>query len=86
MKSGTTREMSNDNTCTTKVVPTLAPSIAASPGTRSTSPPAANPVTISPVAVLLCSTAVIPNPARNALRRLPSAAPSTRRRFGPNAR
>ena len=85
-KSGATREMSNDNTCTINVVPTLAPSIAASPGTRSTRPPAAKPVTISPVAVLLCNTAVIPKPARNALKRFPSAAPRTRLRFGPNAR
>ena len=35
------------------VVPTLAPSMTASAGIRSTSPPAANEVTISPVAVLL---------------------------------
>ena len=86
MNSGATREMSNDRNCTIRVVPTLAPSIAASPGTRSTSPPAAKPVTISPVAVLLCNTAVIPSPARNALPRLPSAVPRIRRRLGPNAR
>ena len=48
-----TRETSNDSTWTMSVVPTLAPSITASAGTRSTSPPAANAVTISPVAVLL---------------------------------
>ena len=38
----------------------------ASAGTRSTRPPAAKPVTIRPVAVLLCSTAVTPRPAANA--------------------
>lgn len=35
------------------VVPTLAPSITAKAGTRSTMPPAVNDVTISAVAVLL---------------------------------
>jgi hypothetical protein len=63
----------NESAWTIIVVPTFAPSITASAGTRSTSPPAANEVTINPVAVLLCSTAVTPKPAANALRRLPKA-------------
>ena len=85
-KSGATRDMSNDSSCTISVVPTLAPSMTASPGTKSTSPPAANPETIRPVAVLLCSKAVMPRPARKAFTRLPSARPSSRRKCGPNAR
>ena len=75
MKSGATREMSNDNICTINVVPTLAPSIAASPGTRSTSPPAAKPVTISPVAVLLCNTAVIPEAGEERLEAVAECGP-----------
>jgi hypothetical protein len=46
--------MSNDSTCTTSVVPTLAPSITASAGTRSTVPAVTNEAAIKPVAVLLC--------------------------------
>ena len=45
----------------------------ASAGTSSTRPAAAKPVTIRPVAVLLCSTAVTPRPAANAEARLRSA-------------
>jgi hypothetical protein len=68
-----TRDTSKDSTWTISVVPTLAPSMTASAGTRSTSPPAANAVTISPVAVLLCRIEVTPKPARKASNRLPSA-------------
>src|SRR5438270_7979882 len=59
-----TRDTSSDSTWTISVVPTLAPSITANAGTRSTSPPAANAVTISPVAVLLWRIDVTPKPAR----------------------
>jgi hypothetical protein len=62
-----------DRTCTISVVPTFAPSMTASAGMRSTSPPAANAVTISPVAVLLWRIEVTPKPARKAFNRLPSA-------------
>ena len=60
--------------------------MAASAGTRPTSPAAANEDTISPVAVLLCNTAVIASPARKALGRLPSATPRTWRSPAPKAR
>jgi hypothetical protein len=73
MNRNETRDTSNDSTWTISVVPTLAPSMTASAGTRSTSPPAANPVTINPVAVLLWSIDVAPRPARKALNRLPRA-------------
>ena len=73
MNRNETRDMSNDSTWTISVVPTLAPSITASAGTRPTSPPAAKAVTIKPVAVLLWSMDVTPTPARNALTRFPRA-------------
>ena len=81
-----TSDTLKESSWTIRVVPTFAPSITASAGTRSTSPPAANDVTIRPVAVLLCRTAVTPRPAANALKRFPSAKVSARRRWGPNAR
>jgi hypothetical protein len=43
----------NDSTWTISVVPTLAPSMIASAGTRPTRPSAASDVVINPVAVLL---------------------------------
>jgi hypothetical protein len=73
MNRNETRDTSNDSTWTISVVPTLAPSMTASAGTRSTSPPPAKAVTIRPVAVLLWSIDVTPTPARKALNRLPSA-------------
>ena len=76
----------NDSAWTMSAVPTLAPSITASAGTSATKPPAASPVTISPVAVLLWSSAVTAAPARNAASRLPRAMWMSRRRSEPNAR
>jgi hypothetical protein len=75
INAGAISATSNDSTCTIRVVPTLAPSITASAGTKSTRPSAAKPVTIRPVAVLLCTTAVTPIPARKAVRRLRKARP-----------
>eukprot|EP01032_Pedospumella_encystans_P037377 gene37377-42335_t len=46
-------EESKDSNCTISVVPTLAPSMTASAGTRPTRPEAANELSISAVAVLL---------------------------------
>src|SRR4029079_9998069 len=66
----------NDSTWTMRVVPTFAPSMIASAGTRATRPSPANEAVISPVAVLLCSTAVSPSPAAKAVKRLPSAVDS----------
>ncbi|MNV70162.1 hypothetical protein D3C71_1631080 [compost metagenome] len=64
----------------------MAPSMAARAGTRPTTPPAAKPVIIRPVAVLLCSAAVMPRPAAKARRRVPSALPSAAPRAAPKAR
>ena len=72
---GASEVRSKDSSWTIRVVPTLAPSIAARAGTRPTTPPAAKPVIIRPVAVLLCSAAVMPRPAAKARRRVPSARP-----------
>jgi hypothetical protein len=85
-RAGAIAEMSKEKSCTMRVVPTLAPSMMASAGTRLTSPSAASDVVISPVAVLLCSSAVRSMPAPNALKRLFSALPRKRRRSWPNAR
>jgi len=51
--TGATAEMLNDSTWTISVVPTFAPSMIASAGTRLTRPSAARDVVINPVAVLL---------------------------------
>ena len=66
ISAGATSATSNDSAWTISVVPTLAPSITASAGTRATAPPAAKPATIRPVAVLLCRIAVTPRPAAKA--------------------
>ena len=65
--------LSNESACTMSVVPTFAPSITASAGTSATKPRAANEATISPVAVLLCRTAVTPSAGERRLDRLSSA-------------
>ena len=80
--TGATAEMLNDRICTISVVPTLAPSMMASAGTRLTSPSEVNELVISAVAVLLWSRAVRPRPAPKAVKRLLSAFASNRRRFG----
>ena len=68
--TGATAAMLNDRTCTISVVPTLAPSMIASAGTRPTRPSAVKELVISAVAVLLCSSAVRPMPAAKAVKRL----------------
>ena len=80
------RDTSKDSNCTISVVPTFAPSMAASAGTRSTRPAAANEDTMRPVAVLLCNTAVVASPAKNAFGRLLRATPRIRRNPAPKAR
>ncbi|MNR20509.1 hypothetical protein D3C85_1373520 [compost metagenome] len=50
---GASAVRSKDSSWTISVVPTFAPSMAARAGTRPTTPPAAKPVIINPVAVLL---------------------------------
>ncbi len=57
-RTGATAAMLNDRICTISVVPTLAPSMIASAGTRLTRPSAVNELVISAVAVLLWSSAV----------------------------
>ena len=51
-------------TWTTSVVPTFAPSMSANAGTSPNSPLPTNVAVISAVAVLLCSSVVMPMPAR----------------------
>ena len=85
-RMGATAEMLNDRSCTIRVVPTLAPSMMASAGTRLTSPSDVNELVISAVAVLLWSRAVNPRPAPKAVNRLLSAFANNCRRLGPNAR
>ncbi len=67
MNSGATVATGNVITCTISVVPTLAPSMTASAGTRPMKPLARKPVVSMPVAVLLCINAVTPSPAKKAL-------------------
>ena len=68
--TGATAAILNDSTCTISVVPTLAPSMMASAGTRLTSPSDVNELVIRAVAVLLWSSAVRPRPAAKAVKRL----------------
>src|SRR5665213_1228780 len=84
--TGATAEILNDSTWTISVVPTLAPSMIASAGTRLTRPSAAKELVIRAVAVLLCNSAVMPMPAAKAAKRFFSARVSSTRRSGPNAR
>ncbi len=84
--TGAAAAILNDRICTISVVPTLAPSMIASAGTRLTRPSEVNELVIKAVAVLLWSRAVRPRPAAKAVKRLFSAFASNRRRSGPNAR
>ncbi len=68
------------------VVPTLAPSMMASAGTRATSPLAVKEVAMRAAAVLLWRMAVTSTPESMALTRLRSAVESRRRRSEPKAR
>ena len=61
-RTGATAAMLNDRTWTISVVPTLAPSMIASAGTRPTRPSAVKELVIRAVAVLLWSSAVRPMP------------------------
>ena len=85
-RTGATAAILNDRICTISVVPTLAPSMMASAGTRLTRPSDVNELVISAVAVLLWSRAVKPRPAAKAVKRLFRPFASNRRRSGPNAR
>ncbi len=69
-RTGAAAAMLNDRTWTISVVPTLAPSMIASAGTRPTSPSAVKELVIRAVAVLLWSSAVRPMPAAKAEKRL----------------
>src|SRR5208282_3023066 len=69
--SGATAAMSKARIWVIRVLPRLAPSMTASAGARSSAPRAVNEVAISPVAVLLCSTAVTASPTSTARRRTP---------------
>ena len=84
--TGATAATLNDSTWTMSVVPTLAPSITARAGTKSTWPAVTKEAVINPVAVLLCSSAVTNIPAKNAKKRLRSARPMNRLRSAPKAR
>ena len=85
-RMGAAAAMLNDRIWTISVVPTLAPSMIASAGTRLTRPSAVKELVIKAVAVLLCSSAVRPMPAANAAKRFFSARASSTRRSEPNAR
>ena len=86
ISAGDAAATSKESTCTMSVVPTFAPSMTASAGTRSTKPPAEKPTAIRPVAVLLWRIAVTPRPARKARARVLSALPRMDRSFGPKVR
>ena len=85
-RTGATATILNDRICTIRVVPTLAPSMMASAGTRLTRPSDVKELVISAVAVLLWSRAVRPRPAAKAVKRLLRPFASSMRRSGPNAR
>ena len=76
ISSGATAETPKEKICTISAVPTLAPSIAASPGTSATAPAAQKEATMKAVAVLLWSSDVTSSPAAKPRRRFASALPS----------
>lgn len=84
--SGASNEVSKLSSCTTRVVPTLAPSITASAGARPRVPLAVKDAAIRLVAVLLCSRPVMPSPASRASQRLPRWRPSQLRSTVPKPR
>ena len=67
----------------TRLVPTSAPSMMASAEAVLTMPREANEAAINAVAVLLCSSMVMPSPVENAVKRLRMLRPSARRRSAP---
>ncbi|MCY1508874.1 hypothetical protein D9M68_431980 [compost metagenome] len=84
--SGASSEVSKLSNCTTRVVPTLAPSMTASAGARPSVPLAVNEAAIRLAAVALCSRPVTPSPASNASQRLPRRRPSQLRNAVPKPR
>ena len=85
-RSGATAEESKESNCTIRVVPTFAPSMTASAGTRSTKPDAENELSINAVAVLLCKMAVTPTPAVKAWNLLFNTLPRKCLILAPKAR
>ena len=86
ISTGAIAATSKVSNCTISVVPTLAPSMTAIAVPSVISPLAMKLCVISPVAVLLCSSAVMPSPASAAFQRLFSPRISTRRKSPPKAR
>src|SRR6185436_17902409 len=86
MASGDSQERSKEKSCTTRLVPTSAPSMIASAGARPIRFCATNDPAISAVALEDCTSAVTPRPARNAWKRFETLSESILRRPPPNTR
>ncbi len=86
MSIGDSHVRSNDNTCTTIVVPTSAPKIIASAAAPPIKPRPAKDDKIRVVAVELCKTVVTANPTPNPWIGLPADIASMRRSSAPNER
>ncbi len=86
ISSGDSHERSNENTTAIRLVPTSAPSMIASAAGSEIMPCATKEDTISPVAALLCTSAVTPSPAAAALMRFCTLSERTRRSFAPSTR
>ena len=72
ISSGDSHDRSKENTTTIALVPMSAPSITASAAAVPMSPRPTKDATISPVAVLDCTSVVTATPASSACRRLPT--------------
>ena len=83
ISSGDSHDRSKENTTTIALVPMSAPSITASAAAVAISPRPTKDATISPVAVLDCTSVVTAKPASSAWKRLPTLREMTWRRLAP---
>ena len=86
ISSGDSHDRSKENTTTIALVPMSAPSITASAAAVAISPRPTKDATISPVAVLDCTSVVTAKPASSAWKRLPTLREMTWRRLAPYRR
>ena len=86
INNGASQERSKENTCTTRLVPTSAPSMIASAGVSGINRWLTNDAVMTAVAEEDCTRLVTPSPARKAWNLFATLADRTRRRFAPKTR
>ena len=86
MSRGDSHDRSSEKSCTTRLVPTSAPSMMASAGASAISFWLTNEPVMSAVALEDCTSPVTPSPARKAVKGFETLLASTRRRLPPSTR